>query len=298
MKTGAVVFIVSCLALSNCSKKNQSTSQQDTNILTYRIENSLAKISIDPLQHVINITFPDSITNGDDLIADFTLSPGCKATIKNVEQVSGITKNDYSNVFVYTISAGGNSSDWRVTSINNNYTAGLGLGNFIQKSASNDCSYPWYMDQAYTGPYSNINCGPTCVTMACKWSDSTFSKTPEDARNVYRPGGGDWYADDITFYLRDNNIPNSTLALPETADAMMQILKRQVDLQQAVILLLEMNLVRFTNDLHSSHADRFYTDEAGIGHFIIIKGYKMVDNEMYLKYTTRLVGRPLMMMAA
>jgi hypothetical protein len=283
MKCGSVVLIVSCFILSNCTRKDQPASVQETNILTYSIENSPAKVSIIPSQHLVNIIFPDTVMKADDLIADFTLSPGCKATIKNVEQISGVSKNDYANVFIYTVSAAGNSSDWRVTAVNNNYTAGLGLGNFLQQTASNDCSYSWYMDQAYTGPYSNINCGPTCVTMACKWGDSAFSKTPEDARMAYRPGGGDWYADDITFYLRDNDIPNSTIVLPATAEGTMQTLKHQVDLHQAVILLLEMNLVRFTTDIHYSHADRFYTDEPGIGHFIIIKGYKQVDNEMYFE---------------
>ena len=283
MKWGSIVLIVSCFVLSNCSKKDQPSPNQETNILTYSIKNTPAQVTILPSQHAINIRFPDSMMNAGDLIADFTLSPGCTATIKNVEQVSGLSKNDYSNVFVYTVSAPGNSTDWRVTSSNNDYTASLGLGNLIQQNASNNCSYSWYMDQAYTGTYSNINCGPTCATMACKWADSAFAKTPEDARNAYRPGGGDWYADDITFYLRDNNIPNSTIALPGTAEGTMQILKRQVDLHQAVILLLEMNLVRFTTNVQSSHVDRFYTDGPGIGHFIIIKGYKKVDNEMYFE---------------
>src|SRR5262245_49755443 len=207
----ANLFVIAlCFTLTNCSKKDQPSSQQESNILTYSIKNSPAKVSINPSQHLIDIRFPDTLMNADGLIADFTLSPGCTATIKNIEQVSGVSKNNYSKVLFFTVSASGSSTDWKVTSINNDYTASFGLGNFIQQAASNNCAYSWYMDQAYTGPYSNINCGPTCVTMACKWADSTFSKTPEDARNAYRSGGGDWYADDITFYLRDKNIPNST----------------------------------------------------------------------------------------
>jgi len=220
--------------------------------------------------------------NAEGLIANFTLSPDCKATIKNIEQVSGVSKNSYSKIFFYTVSASGNATDWKVTSTNNNYTAGLGLGNFIQENASNNCPYSWYMDQAYTGPYSYFNCGPTCVTMACKWADSAFAKTPEDARKAYRPAGGDWYADDITFYLRDNNIPNSTLALPATAEGTMQTLKRQVDLHQILILMLDMKHIRYTSDLHS-HADYFYHTDTSTGHFIIIKGYKEVDNEMFFE---------------
>lgn len=282
MKPGTILFVVLCFILSNCSKKDQPSPKQNTNILTYSIQNTPAEVSIQPSEHLINIRFPDSIRNAEGLIANFTLSPGCKATIKNIEQLSGVSKNDYSKVFVYTVSAPGNSSDWRVTSINNDYTAGLGLGNFLQQNAANDCPYSWYFDQAYTGPYSSVNCGPTSLTMACKWADPAFAKTPEDARKAYRPDGGYWFPDDITFYLRDNNIPNSTLALPATAEGTMQTLKRQVDQHQIVILMLDMNSVRLTDDLRY-HTDKFYSTTPGFGHCIVIKGYKQVDNEMYFE---------------
>jgi hypothetical protein len=283
MKWTNLLAILLCLILTNCNKdKAPVQKQQDTNILTYSIQNTPAKIDILSSQHLINIRFPDSVMNANDLIAKFTLSAGCKASVKNIEQVSGVSKNNYAKIFFYTVSAAGNSTDWKVTASNNDYTAGLGLGNFIQQTESNNCSYSWYMDQAYTGPYSSVNCGPTAVTMACKWADPTFTKTPEDARKAIRPTGGDWYPDDITFYLRDNNIPNSTIALPATEGGTTQTIKRLVDLHEAVIVCLEMYYVRFNGD-PNSHVDRFYTFNPGIGHFIIVKGYKEVDDETYFE---------------
>ena len=283
MKWSYSLAIVLCFIVGSCRKDQVPVQgQQDTNILTYSIKSTPADVSIVPEQHLINIRFPDSVMNADDLVANFTLSPGCKATIKNIEQVSGVSKNTYSKIFFYTVSGPGGSTDWEVTATNNDYTASQGLGNFIQQEAANNCSYPWYMDQAYTGPYSLDNCGPTVVTMVCKWADSTFTKTPEDARNAYRSTGGDWYPDDITFYLRDNKIPNSTVALPATAEGTMQILKREVDLHQLVIVDFETYSIRFNSDEHS-HVDRFYTIDPGLGHFIIVKGYKEVDNEMYFE---------------
>src|SRR5690349_18187291 len=77
MKSANILFIVLCLALSNCSKKDQPSSVHDTNILTYSIQNTAAQVEIQPSQHAINIRFPDSLMNADDLVADFTLSPGC-----------------------------------------------------------------------------------------------------------------------------------------------------------------------------------------------------------------------------
>ena len=130
MKWNGVLLVVLCFILNNCSKKDQPASVEETNILTYRIENSPAKVDILASQHLINITFPDSIMNANGLISDFTLSPGCKATIKNIEQISGVSKNNYSKVFFYTVSGAGSSTDWKVTTTNNNYTANLGLGNF------------------------------------------------------------------------------------------------------------------------------------------------------------------------
>lgn len=283
MKWINALAIVLCFTLSSCKKDQASNQEQhDTNILTYRIQGTPASVSIEPSQHLINIRFPDSVMKADDLIADFTLSSGCKATIKNIEQVSGVSKNNYTKTFFYTVSASGSASDWKVIASNNDYTASQGFGSFLQQVASNNCSYPWYMDQAYTGPYSFDNCGPTAVTMVCKWADSTFTKIPEDARKAYRSSGGDWYPDDITFYLRDNKIPNSTLELPATTEGVMQTLKRQVDLHQLVIVCLEMYSVRYNGDAHS-HIDRFYTINPGVGHFIIVKGYKEVDNKMYFE---------------
>src|SRR6476469_5086472 len=171
MKWSYSLAIVVCFVFSSC-KKDGAPEQHDTNILSYSIKNVPAAVSIVPSEHVINIRFPDSIMNADSLIADFTLSPDCKATVKDREQVSGFSKNNYSKTFYYTVSASGSATDWKVIATNNDYTAGQGLENFIQQLAATNCSYPWYMDQAYTGPYSLDNCGPTVVTMVCKWADS------------------------------------------------------------------------------------------------------------------------------
>ncbi len=283
MKSSKLLAILLCFIFCNCKKDNPSASQQqDTNILTYSIQNTPAVVSIVASQHLINIRFPDGVMNADSIIANFTLSSGCTATIKNIQQVSGVSKNNYSSIITYSVSASGSSTDWKVISTNNNYTASQGFGNFLQQTVSNNTSFPWYIDQVNTGPFTINNSGPTVVTMLCKWADSTFTKTPQDARTAYRPLGGEWFSEDVTLYLRDNNIPNSTVALPATEDGTMQILKRQVDLNQLVIVDLEMNVVRFNSDTNS-HVDRFYTIDPGIGHYIIVKGYKEVDNQMYFE---------------
>jgi hypothetical protein len=52
-----------------------------------------------------------------------------------------------------------------------------------------------------------------------------------------------------------------------------------------------MNLVRYQSDSRS-HADKFYYTDSTDGHFVIIKGYKEVDNEMYFEvYDPGSMGR-------
>src|SRR5215471_10720338 len=127
-----------CLLLNSCSKNgDKPPASGDTNILSYSIENKPAGIGISNASRTINITFPDTMMNADNLIADFSLSPGCKATIKNTEQISSVSKNNYENTLIYTVSVSGRSSDWSITSINNTYTVGFGLGNFLQQTSSN-----------------------------------------------------------------------------------------------------------------------------------------------------------------
>src|SRR5688572_8131513 len=67
-----------------------------------------------------------------------------------------------------------------------------GLGKRLIKEVSNNVTYDWYLDQRGTGAFSNDNCGPTGVTMAIKWVNEGFEKTPEDARKKYRSSGGWW----------------------------------------------------------------------------------------------------------
>jgi len=55
-------------------------------------------------------------TDVTSLIAEFTLSAGATAKIDGIEQVSGVTANDFTNPVVYTVaSAGGTEKTWTVT---------------------------------------------------------------------------------------------------------------------------------------------------------------------------------------
>ncbi len=149
------------------------------------------------------------------------------------------------------------------------------LGKSLEAEIGNDVDYDWYINQSHTGQYSSVNCGPACVTMAAKWINKNFSKTTEDARNTYCSTGGWWYTSDIINYLNLHGIGNYTISLSNATD-----LKEQIDIGNIVILCLDIFYVRlafYTN----LPVDKFYpTSGAGAGHFIVVKGYKIVDGRI------------------
>lgn len=152
----------------------------------------------------------------------------------------------------------------------------FGLGSNLTESVSNNRDYSWYLDQGNTGPFSDVNCGPSSVTMAIKWFNKSFTLTPQDARAMFRPDGGWWYTNDIINYLNYNTVTNSTIALKDIS-----LLKNELDNGNIVILALDMYYVDLVSNL-SYHVDKFYLAQTkGWGHFIVIKGYKVVDNQIF-----------------
>ncbi len=154
----------------------------------------------------------------------------------------------------------------------------FGLGRELGKEADNDAKNEWYLDQANTGPHSALNCGPTSVTMAIKWVDSLFSGTPADARQMFRSAGGWWYTGDIIGYLNHYSVNNYVIALSGMNDLVMELDKGNI-----AILCLDMYYLRY--EIKGRwHVDKFYrTDGSGWGHFLVVKGYKMVDGKLLLE---------------
>lgn len=133
----------------------------------------------------------------------------------------------------------------RIPAINQMVIYGLGIN--LIKSVSNNTNYNWYYDQANSGTYSSINCGPTSVSMAIKWTNEFTNSSPIAARNVYGANGGWWQTFDIINYLNDNNVANSTISL-----ASIDILKDKIDKGKIIILCLDMYFVQISNQCHLS----------------------------------------------
>jgi hypothetical protein len=281
----AILIVAVCVS---CKKSNDITAPQRPSIIDSSAEITDYKIvGLDPgivlSPQSVNIRFPDTILSGKDLIASFSLTSGAEATVSSVTQVSGVTKNNFESRLTYAVKGpGGITKYWNVTATNNGYSNDWGLGNFVKKSLSNNRSYDWYLDQANTGSYSGINCGPTSVTMALKWADSLFNKTPEDARNYY-PGSTDlWGSASLREYIKDNGFLFKVTPLGADAESTRDSLKKQLDQGHILIILLTMGSIRYMSGPYpDNRTDRFYTET--FNHFIVVKGYKEVDDEFYFE---------------
>jgi hypothetical protein len=153
-----------------------------------------------------------------------------------------------------------------------------GLGIDLKEEHSNNVDYNWYYDQMNSGRYASINCGPASVTMAIKWAKKDFDKTPEDARNSYRSNGGWWYTDDIINYLNQYSINNYTIRIDQ-----INSIRDEINSGNIAILCLDMYFIR-SQKKDKWHIDKFYSAKStGWGHFIVIKGYKKVDDEIYFQ---------------
>jgi len=273
--------VVSALLLLvySCSKNDE------TEILSYAILNQTAEVEISSSKSTVNITFPENVTDAGNFIPEFTLSDGAVAYVNNEIQKSGQSEHSFENPFLFIVEAenGKNVAEWTISGTNNSYTLLWGLGGILKESYSNNRDYEWYLDQANTGTYSSVNCGPTSTTMIAKWSLPSFSKTPEDARAAYRPEGGWWYTSDINNYLADNSIPHGYIALSTTAYGTEQVITEALEEGYNLILCVDMYYVR--NELNSNQrVDKFYTASTiGWGHFIVVKGYRRVGSQLYLE---------------
>ncbi|MBN2213322.1 MAG: hypothetical protein JW723_03675 [Bacteroidales bacterium] len=282
MKTWYTILLLSLVILIDSCKKDELNSEAE--FISYNFTGQVvAEIELNSPDRSISISFPETVASADNLVAEYTVSEGALVTVNNEVQISGETSNSYEQPFIYVVRSEDRltENEWLVIPSNNSITSSWGLGGFLIQTLSNNRDYTWYIDQAHTGEYSADNCGPTSATMAAKWSDESFIKTPEDARAAYRPEGGWWYTDDIHHYLDDNNIPHIFVSLGNYSASTWDIITSHLDAGNICILCLDMYYI-CAAEKAEWRVDRFYyTDGKDWGHFIIAKGYKVVDGKNY-----------------
>lgn len=161
----------------------------------------------------------------------------------------------------------------------------FGMGKIQDRYESLNRPYSFYLDQYGTGTHQYINCGPAVVTMALRWSDPAFHLSVTDARNTLRPEGGWWYTTDIYTYLRQFGVTAGYYPLPGSLSVAEYEAKiaEVIDNGYLAILCLDMYYVK-ENTVSPQRTNRFYAaNSQGWGHFILVKGYRIIDGKMWLE---------------
>lgn len=248
--------------------------------LTFRANGEAAQVDNDGLFITLKLG-EDALPSA--LQVDFTATGQATAEIGGIPLTPGSTVDLSAFNEVVLKSADGRTRTYtlRKSSVFEEY----GMGKIQEKSGSLNRNYSFYLDQYGTGTWQYINCGPTVVTMALRWSDSTFQRAVTDARATFHPEGGWWYTNDIYDYLRKFGVTPaySSLAASLSVEEYQAKLARILDNGNLAIVCLDMYYVR-ENPVPMERTHRFYTaGSKDWGHFLLVKGYKVIDGKMWLE---------------
>lgn len=272
MKVTCYYLPVLIFILSSCSKDEDINTAP---IASFIIKDEISKISLsstatDAENDLLTykwITDSDLIfiSNANEKTAHFSIPDFDKDSEVTIKHIVLDNANSDTTSQVITVPAYTNIRKW-------------GLGRELEKSRSNNNPYEWYLDQGNTGKYKNDNCGPTCVTMAIKWVKEDFDKDPEYARNIYHSSGGWWYTGDIINYLNTFSINKVTIELTNT-----DLIIDEIDKGRIIILCCDMYYIQ-KSTIPQYRIHKFYsTLTPDWGHFLIVKGYKIVDGNVWFE---------------
>ena len=280
----SVFWLMLCLTVLAACKKNSPPPQVqqlgnnlEKGLVNFSINGELQAATIDTVANTITIAVPDSL-NQHSLTANISLANGISGKLNN--SAAGATMTfDFTKPVVLTISASNGQHSLTFTIYVENETQFIGLGGSIVAQKSLNKTYNFYFDQFDGSQYQAINCGPTVTTMAIKWADSTFTKTPAYARSVIRAQGGWWFTGDVQSYLLQNGINNAV----DTLKNIDSLVKTNIDHNNLIILCLDMFYVP-QNPVAYQHTQKFYeANTVGWGHFLLVKGYKQLSTGFYLE---------------
>ena len=86
-----------------------------TDILEFSFNEQISNAEINTTSKTVSVLveYGTDLTN---LVSDFTLAPGATAKVNSVEQVSGVTANDYSSDVIYVVTgADASTANWTIT---------------------------------------------------------------------------------------------------------------------------------------------------------------------------------------
>jgi len=268
------LFII-LLAVVSCKKEQKSS--MGSGLLSFSVSGQYSDTQVDNTADLISVVMPHTLKMSS-VTVNFTLSDQATATYNDVPVTPGSSINAQgTGIFKVTSGDKRNTTTYRLQAETELQL--FGLGATVSAENSLNRTYNYYFDQMDGSTHQTVNCGPTVTTMAIKWADSTFTKTPVDARNTFPESGGWWYTNDINNYLDRFAIDHTTLPFNTgTADG---VITYAIDHGNTVILCLDMYYADYNSDL-TQHTNKFYyTAAPAWGHFLLVKGYKKVDDKLY-----------------
>ena len=246
--------------------------QKDVAVTSVTLDQELRTLLVGENETLLATVSPKTATNKTIMWSS------ANTNIASVNATGTVTARAVGSTTITATSAdGGITATCHITVYTTEYHL-WGLGEKLTQARSNNVNYEWYIDQVNTGTYSYSNCGPASVTMAIKWANPNFTGTAEGARNTYRSDGGWWYTSDIMNYLTANNTSFSTYTFTPTS------LVSLLNSGNIAILCLDMYYVRHLSEPAWYRIDKFYvTENPEWGHFIVVKGYKIVDGIIWFE---------------
>lgn len=278
----ALMFLL--VAVSSCRKDAQLDLDNLSSLSAFAIESETQAAVIDPQNKTITVHIGE-LMDWQNLKINFTASHSGKLMYEGQALASGSSTLDLTKPVELALhsSEGVYQDTWKL--VVNSLIADYGLGSTLHKAADVSKAHSFYFDQGESGTHSWINCGPAVATMAIKWADASFTGTPEAARAAILPGGGWWYTNNIADYLQTHgiNLAYTTLATSLSLTAYGNKLINILDRGYVAILCLDMYYVR-RETAPDKRINKFYTTSSDEwGHFMLVKGYKVVDDKVWLE---------------
>lgn len=283
----AIGLLLAVLFLFSCEKEDELNPSPEFLAFDFGIVGELFPSLKNQNTRTIQVIMPQesSFTN---LRTHLNLPEETMAYLNGTPLNNGETLASYLEPLVLSLRTYGeeNEQKWSIKLVRESEVYGLGFKQDHAKSVNIGRNF--YVDQFNSGKYASNNCGPAVAAMASRWADSTFSQSVADLRNSLKPDGSSWSTSDLMSHLQSRAIDVSMVYFAQVET----VVKKQIDEGHALILCLDMYYVQQNTDRIQKRG-KFYSNlSRGKGHFILVKGYRVVDGVFYLEvYDPNSAGR-------
>lgn len=282
-KLSKLYWLLAVWFIFSACQKDDDLEDVSLTLTAFSIESETKQAIIDDLNKTITVSVGDMM-DWTDLSVTFNTGSGTQLVYEGEELISGSSTLDLTRpvTLVLRSSRDGQQETWSIEV--ESLIADYGLGNILHRAASVDEGRLFYLDQLGTGPHEYLNCGPTVTTMTIKWGYPNYTGTPQQAREAILPGGGWWYTNHIVYYLTQHGMHIAYADLENISDTEYgNRLMNIIDRGYVGILCLDMYYVLHETD-SDKRTNKFYqTNAADWGHFVLVKGYKVVDGRIWLE---------------